>query len=155
MLESVFIETTIPSYYVARPSRNLVQAARQQLTIEWWDYHRRKFRLFTNQSVINEISRGDKKMAHARKLLLGDIPLVDLNDSVATAAQRLIDNGLIPQKASEDAIHIASAAVHGIDYLLTWNCRHIANPQIRRQIRSIFRTSGIGMPVICTPEEFL
>ncbi|MFK5924430.1 MAG: type II toxin-antitoxin system VapC family toxin [Verrucomicrobiota bacterium] len=155
MAETVFIETTIPSYYVARPSRDIVQAARQQLTIEWWTFHRPRFDIFSSQSVIAEASRGDSEMAEARLQLMADVPLLSLDDLVGTVAQHLLDDAIIPEKAAEDAIHISCAAVHNMDYLLTWNCRHIANPQIRRRIREVLEGMGIAMPVICTPEEFV
>jgi len=155
MAETIFIETTIPSYYVARPSRDIVQAARQQMTIEWWSLHRERFDLFSSQAVISEASRGDSEMARARLELMADVPLLDLDDPVGKVAQRLLDDAIVPEKASEDAIHISCAAVHGVDYLLTWNCRHIANPRIRRRIREALESLGVAMPVICTPEEFV
>ena len=155
MAESVYIETTIPSYYVARPSRDIVQAARQQMTIEWWTNQREQFDLFSSQSVLNEMSRGDQEMARFRLELLNEVPLLSLGDPVGSIAKRLVEEKIIPQKASEDAVHIACAAVHRVDYLLTWNCRHIANPQIRRRIRKVLEESEIEVPVICTPEEFL
>jgi len=155
MAETVFIETTIPSYYVARPSRDVVQAARQQMTIEWWSQHSHRFEMFSSQAVITEASRGDSEMARARLDLMSDVPLLDLDDPVGDVAQRLLDDGIVPEKASEDAIHISCAAVHRMDYLLTWSCRHIANPQIRRRIREALSSMGIIMLVICTSEEFI
>jgi len=155
MSGSIYIETTIPSYYVARRSRDIVQAARQELTIEWWDDHRFKFRLFCSEAVLAEIRRGESLMAEKRKRLIENIPLLDINDEVISVAENLLAAGIIPQKAVDDAFHIACAAVHQIDYLLTWNCKHIANPQNRRRIRLRLSGHGLEMPVICTPEEFI
>jgi len=154
MAESIFIETTIPSYYVARPSRDVVHAARQQLTIAWWTHKRKEFDLYSSELVLTELSRGDQEMAQKRLELLEEARLLDLNDSVNAIAKALVKGGIIPVKAAEDAVHISCAAVHGMDYLLTWNCRHIANPQIRRRIRKCLNECGFEMPIICTPEEF-
>jgi len=154
MAESVFIETTIPSYYVARPSRDVVQAARQQLTIAWWTHKRKEFDLYSSELVVTEVSRGDQEMAEKRLELLDEARLLDLNESVITIAKALVNSGIIPVKAAEDAVHISCAAVHGMDYLLTWNCRHIANPRISRRVRKCLDECGYDMPVICTPEEF-
>lgn len=154
MPESIFIETTIPSYHVARPSRDLVQAARQQLTIDWWTHRRSEFELFSSQLVITEASRGEKEMADKRLQLLAEVRLLDLDEPVNSVAKLLVEREIIPKQAAEDAVHISCAAVHGMDYLLTWNCRHIANPQIRRRIRQVLEDEGFQMPEICTPEEF-
>lgn len=152
---SVFIETTIPSYYVARRSRNIIQAARQELTIEWWDNHRNDYRLFSTTLVVNEASQGDPVSSAARLDLLDKIPLLPINSKVMEVANEILETQIVPTKASEDAFHIASAGVHGMDFLLTWNCTHIANPHNQRRIAKCFARHHIIMPVICTPEEFL
>ena len=154
-MESVYIETTIPSYYTGRPPRDLVLAARQRLTIEWWDLHRAKYEIFSSQVVLDETRRGDPEAAAKREEFLMAIPLLDISERVIDVAEDLIVSGIIPKKASDDAYHIACAAVHRIDYLLTWNCAHIANPHNRRRIRQQLAGHGIEMPVICTPEELI
>ena len=155
MPDAVFIETTIPSYYVARASRNVVQLARQELTREWWDLHRAVYDLYTSEVVLEEAVDGDADMARQRLELLAGIPLLDISAEVADLADELIQGAILPLVAARDAIHISSAAVHRMQFLLTWNCKHIANPHIRERIRTCFSRHGIDLPVICTPEEFI
>ncbi len=155
MPEAVFIETTIPSYYVARPPQDIVQAARQRLTIEWWDKHRSKYELLSSQIVIDEIAQGESAMAAKRLQMLADVRLLVINDAVVEVAEGLLTDGVVPAKAADDAFHIACAGVHRVDFLLTWNCRHIANPHNRDRIRRRFDGHGLDLPVICTPEEFI
>ncbi len=154
-METVFIETTIPSYYVARRARDIVQAARQELTIEWWDNHRSRYELLSSKIVMNELARGEKTMATKRLELLENIPLLVISDSVIKIAEELLQDGVVPPKAADDAFHIACAGVHRVDFLLTWNCTHIANPHNRHRIEHCFARYQISMPVICTPEEFI
>lgn len=155
MPESVFIETTIPSYHVARRARDIVHAARQELTIEWWASRRSAYELYTSQPVLDEAARGEETMAVARIELLREIPLLTINEAVTSVAEKLIERGIIPERVADDALHISCAAVHGMDYILTWNCRHIANPHNQRRIRETLSAQGYEVPVICTPEEFL
>lgn len=154
MPHSIFIETTIPSYYVSRPSRNLLQFARQELTREWWDGQRQLFDLFTSQLVLDEAADGEASKAYERLALLAGIPLLDLNEQVQTLAKEVISRGILPSVASRDASHIAAAGVHRINFLLTWNCKHIANPFIADQLHACFSQAGLHLPVICTPEQF-
>ncbi|MEI7695883.1 MAG: type II toxin-antitoxin system VapC family toxin [Chlorobium sp.] len=154
-METVFIETTIPSYYVARRARDIVQAARQELTIEWWDNHSSRYELLSSQIVMDELARGEPTMAAKRLELLGNIPLLVISEPVIKIAEELLREGIVPQKAADDAFHIACAGVHRVDFLLTWNCTHIANPHNRHRIERCFTRYQITMPVICTPEEFI
>lgn len=155
MTESVYIETTIPSLYVAKTSGRLVEAARQRLTRIWWDAHRADYNLVCSQTVLDECGRGDFEMAEKRIALQESVPLLELSREVLTIAQELVDRGIIPEKAADDAIHIAVAAVHRIDYLMTWNCKHIANPHNQRRISDALSAYGYRSPVICTPEELI
>ena len=155
MIQSVFIETTIPSYYVAKRSRDIVQAARQELTIEWWDKHRSRYEVLSSQIVLDEAARGDSAMAKKRLHMLAKVPLLVITDAVVRIAEELIKDGVVPERAGDDSFHIACAGVHGVDFLLTWNCKHIANPHNRHRIRGCFARHGVKMPVICTPEEFI
>jgi len=155
MPKSVFIETTIPSYLVARRSRDIVHAARQELTLEWWSFHRQRYELFTSQIVLDEIGRGECEMAAKRLDSMTTIPLLDIEDSVIQLARALVAGSIIPRKAVDDAFHIACAGVHRMDFLLTWNCRHIANPHKQQGIRACLAGHGLAMPVICTPEELI
>lgn len=154
MLPSIFIETTIPSLYVSRPSRDLLQLARQDLTREWWDNQRQRFSLFTSQLVLDEAAEGEQAKASERLQLLTGIPLLDLNELVQTLAIRLISTGILPRVAGRDAFHIAAAGIHRMDFLLTWNCKHIANPFIADRLSACFSEAGVHLPVICTPQQF-
>ena len=155
MPHSIFIETTIPSYYVARPSRNLLQAARQELTREWWDGQRHGFELFTSQLVLDEAAVGESAKAAERLQLLDGIALLDLNEEVGALATKLVETGIVPAVAGRDAFHLAAAGVHGMNFLLTWNSKHIANPFIAERLLSCFSGMGVHLPVICTPEQFI
>ncbi len=154
MPHSIFIETTIPSYYVSRPSRNLLQFARQELTREWWDDRRHEFDLFTSQLVLDEASEGEPAKATERLELLAGLELLDLNEQVEALATKLIGSGILPATAIRDASHLAAAGVHGMNFLLTWNCKHIANPFIADRLQSCFSSMGVYLPNICTPEQF-
>jgi hypothetical protein len=118
----VYLETTIPSYLTSRPSRDLIIAGHQQLTREWWENRRDTFQLFLSQLVIDEASAGDPAAARERLKALRDLPLLDITPEVTELASRILDSGKIPRKAATDAAHIAIAAVHGMDFLVTWNC---------------------------------
>jgi hypothetical protein len=155
MKPKVYIETTVVSYLTARPSRDLIIAAHQQLTQEWWENRRLDFDLYASQLVIQESSAGDALMAQKRLEILNEIPLIDVNREAIFLSRTLIERGPIPEKAAVDALHIAVATVNGIDYLLTWNCKHIANAEMQAAVAKICRGAGYEPPIICTPEELL
>ena len=149
----VYIETTIVSYLTARPSRDLIIAAHQQITNEWWENRRADFDLYTSQFVIQESSAGEAVMAQQRLDALDGIALLSISREALDLARSLIEKGPIPEKVEVDALHIAIAANHGMDYLLTWNCKHIANAEMQTGIGKFCRAAGFEPPVICTPEE--
>lgn len=155
MKRRVYVETTVPSYLTAWPSRDLVRAAHQQITREWWQSRRLGFELYVSQIVIQEISSGDQDAAAKRLEAVEDIPVLDLSEEAAALAQELVLKVPLPTKASVDALHIAIAVVSGMDYLLTWNCTRIANAALRSGIESVCRLGGYEPPVICTPEELM
>jgi len=155
MPKRIYIESTIPSYLAARPGRDIIQTARQQLTHSWWRHFRKDFDLCISEIVIDEIREGDPTAAEKRLALVEDLPLLDVTDSVRQVAKNIMLSGLLPRKATRDAIHIAVASVHCIDILLTWNCRHIANATIMREIRKIVEKSGYELSTLCTPEELI
>ncbi len=155
MADSIYIETTIPSLYVARASGYLVEAARQQLTRRWWDDFRHEFEAVCSQTVLDECGRGDAAMAEKRLGLLSGLPLLDLTEDVTRAAEALLEAEIVPRNAADDAIHIAVASVHKVDYLLTWNCRHLANPRILRRVSTCLDHLGFQASLICTPEEMM
>ena len=154
MKPKVYLETTIISYLTARPSRDIIIAAHQELTNEWWENRKRRFDLYVSQLVIQEVKSGDKEAARKRLGFLEPIPLLELNDKVISLA-RILMNEAIPPKAVEDALHIAVAAIHGMDYLLTWNCKHIANAEKEHAIAEVCRSNNYEPPIICTPEELM
>ena len=152
---NVYVETTVFSYLAARPSRDLREAAHQQITAEWWDSRRHEFVLFVSQLVVEEASAGDPTVASRRVGYLADLTLLELSDPTLALAEKLLADGAVPVAASEDALHIAVATVHGMHYLMTWNCKHIANAATRSRIETACNDAGYDMPVICTPEELL
>jgi hypothetical protein len=125
------------------------------LTREWWELHRSRYDLYTSEVVLEEAADGDAVMAQVRLNLLAGIPLLDIHDQVTDLAEELIQKAILPSVAAREAIHIASAAVHHMQFLLTWNCKHIANPHMRERIRTCCSRHGVDLPVICTPEEFI
>jgi len=151
----VYIETTIVSYQAARLSRNLLTAACQQATTQWWEERRHRFDCFTSELVIEEAKAGEPVMAAKRLDLLRGVSELTINDSVKRLAAAFIAQGALPEKAQADALHIAVAAVHDMDYLLTWNCRHIDNPSSKPAVRAICKVKGYGCPEICTPIEIM
>ena len=153
MRPKIYIETTVVSYLTARRSRDLVVAAHQQLTEDWWHLRRKDFELYVSQSVVAEASAGDAEASRRRLEAIEPLALLDITAEVEELARGLLASQVIPTKASEDAIHIAVSTVHGMDYLLTWNCRHIANAEIRQRLTDAMLERGYLRPVICTPEE--
>lgn len=153
--ESVYIETTVVSYLTAWLSRDLIRAAHQQITQEWWQHRRNDFELFVSEFVINEAAAGDTEAAEKRLEALANIALLDVSSDVEKLAKKLIDDQALPSKAVTDALHIAVASVHGINYLLSWNCKHIANAEMQSAIEKVCEEQGYKCPKICTPEELL
>ncbi len=155
MRETVYIETSILGYLTARSSRDIVVAANIEITREWWDTRRGYFQLYSSQAVVKETSQGDAQIASQRLAIIRDLALLDLNQSAIDLAEQLLGRSNLPAKADVDAIHIAAATVHGMDYLLTWNCKHIANAQIQRKLAEISLDFGYELPILCTPYEML
>ncbi|WP_437756547.1 type II toxin-antitoxin system VapC family toxin [Sorangium sp. So ce1389] len=152
MRPRLYIETTIVSYLTARPSRDLVLAAHQHITREWWA-SRDDFTLFISQFVLDEAAAGDGDAAARRLDALLDATLLDITEEAILLASNLVAGGGLPAKARVDALHVATAAVHGMDFLLTWNCKHIANAATRDRIEELCRADGFEPPIICTPLE--
>ena len=151
----IYIESTIPSYVVARPARDLLQAARQQLTRDWWDLRREQHELFTSQVVLDEIAAGEAEMARQRLELMSHVALLDLTEDANALTKDVLRSAVLPPHADRDAAHISLATVHEMDFLLSWNCRHIANARIQSRLRRLADAAGFTLPVICTPEELL
>ncbi len=155
MRPTVYLETTIIGYLAMRVSGVLRVAANQQTTRDWWDSQRQGFDLFVSRFVVNECSEGDPLAVQERLAYLEGIPLLQAPEDVNSLAEAILTGAPLPEKAAVDALHIAVAAANGVEYLLTWNCQHIANPSIRPTIERICREMGYEPPVICTPQELL
>ncbi|MCU0720365.1 MAG: type II toxin-antitoxin system VapC family toxin [Pirellula sp.] len=154
-MDTVYLETSIVSYLRQKPSSQVVAAARQLLTHQWWNDHRLKYELVVSQYVIDEASAEDVLLAKERLESLDGIPLLPITPEVPKIAQRIMALGVLPPKAQVDALHISPAAHHRIQYLLTWNRKNIANAKILPTIHGIRTEMGIPIPIICTPEEML
>jgi len=155
MEPTVYVEASIVSYLAARPSRDVITAAHQQLTTQWWATRRSAFRLHISELVVQEASDGDPDAVRRRLDLLEGIPAVAVTADAVSFARSLVENRVVPRTAEADALHIAIAAAGGMEYLLTWNCRHIANAQIRGKIEELARLRGFEPPILCTPEELM
>lgn len=152
-MQTIYIETSIISYLRARPSAQIVSAAKQIVTRRWWDEERHNYQLVISQYVLDEVSAGNPVLAAERLACLDDVPVLESPPEIATMADRLIASALLPAKARLDALHICTAAFHRLDYLLTWNCAHIANARTLPRIRDILNDLGYELPIVCTPEE--
>ena len=152
---TVYVETSVISYLTGQPSQEVVTAAYQEITREWWSMAPDRFSLVTSELVVTEAASGDSDAARARLAALRTIPLVDVTVEAIELNRELVDRGAIPPSAADDAAHIATAAANGLDYLVTWNFRHIANATMRPRIEDVCRSAGYDPPVICTPRELM
>ncbi|MBD2770900.1 type II toxin-antitoxin system VapC family toxin [Iningainema tapete] len=155
MSETVYIETSILGYLTARSTKNLIIAGNIEMTRDWWEFRRNVFTLYISQVVLDEASQGDAEIAAQRLLAVRGFPLLEVTEAVENLAAQFITKSNLPAKASDDAIHIALATVNSLDYLLTWNCKHIANAQIQKKLLEICSDFGYTLPIICTPYELM
>ncbi len=153
--QKVYIETSVISYLAAKPSRDIIVAGQQLITEQWWENRRYKYQLYISDLVIKEASAGDKNASERRLQFLNDIMLLEVDERVIKLSKNLMETGIIPKKAIEDTIHISVATINEIDYLLTWNCKHIANAVIYKQLRKFIANYGYELPTLCTPNELL
>lgn len=152
-MDTVYIETSVISYLRQKPANDIVTAAHQLLTHQWWDNERSKYELVVSQYVIDEASAGDPTLAADRLSVLAGIPRLPGDPEIDRIADEIMSRAILPPKAAVDALHIASVAHHRIQYLLTWNCKHIANAKILPRVYQVLTDLGVPHPVICTPEE--
>ena len=150
---TLYLETTIPSYYTARTSRDLIVAARQAITTEWIDKESYKYNIYTSQFVLDEAVGGDSEAAEKRVNFLSSFQLLEITDEVISLSEIILNTRLFPAKAVRDVSHIAVAAAHEIKFLLTWNCTHINNATVKERLRKTFEKKNLYFPIICTPEE--
>jgi predicted nucleic acid-binding protein len=151
----VYLETTIISYLAAHPSRDLVTAARQRVTADWWASERERFSLYVSELVLREAADGDADAVSRRSVWLAGIAVLKVTERAAAVARALLEQRAVPATETADALHIGLAAAHGLEYLLTWNCRHIANATMRQRIDRVCRSAGLEPPVLCTPDELM
>ncbi|MBU1598934.1 type II toxin-antitoxin system VapC family toxin [bacterium] len=154
-METVYLETTVVSYLVAHPSRDLVVSAHQQITREWWDITQKRFKLFVSEAVLEEISRGDSMAVARRQEIVKELPVLELNEDVRELVRGYEKRLGLPKQARADIVHIAFAVAYKLDYLLTWNCSHIANGEVIRRLLRLNKELKRLTPIILTPEELL
>jgi len=154
-LPRVYIETSFVSYLASRPSRDLVVAGHQLTTRDWWNGSRLQYENCLSQLVLDEAGAGDPQAAADRLAVLRSMSVLETTQAALDLAAELLREGALPEKAADDAVHVSVAAVHAIPYLLTWNCRHLANATMRPVIESVCAAHGYVAPVICTPEQLL
>lgn len=154
-MQSVYIETSVVSFLRENPSASRESVDRQQVTRTWWSRCRQRYALVTSQYVLDEAGMGRADLALERVKLLAGIPLVSLSEQIDDVAAQILARAILPEDAVVDALHIASAAVSRVDFLLTWNCSHIANPMILPRVFRTLDDYGLPFPVICTPKDML
>ncbi|MBI2471872.1 MAG: type II toxin-antitoxin system VapC family toxin [Planctomycetes bacterium] len=155
MKESIYLETTVVSYYTSKPSRDIIVLAHQEITLEWWPKAIKRFDIFISEVVVEESRLGDHEAARRRLEELKNFPHLVLNNKVEEMAQVYIEQFEISKKYLRDAAHLAIASVHNIDYLVTWNCAHLANGEVIKKLMKINESFNIHTPIICTPEELM
>jgi len=155
MKPTIYLESTVISYVAARPSRDLIIAAHQQITHEWWEKTLPKCEAFVSPIVIDEISRGDNIAVQNRLDKVVSFSILEVVLEVRRLADEYFNAIQIPEKARADAYHLALAAWHGLDFLVSWNCTHIVSGRVKMIIEEINAEYGIRTPVICTPEELM
>lgn len=154
-LPRVYVETSIIGYLTSRSSQDVVVAARQRATRDWWCVAPGRFELFASQAVIDECSAGDPSAAAERIAVLSSVKLLPTSPLAERLAASLMAANAIPATEPRDALHIAVAAANGIEYLISLNFRHIANAAKRKAIEQVCRQEGVEPPLICSPEELM
>lgn len=155
MKESLYLETSVISYYNSRPSRDVIILAHQEITRQWWPKAIKNFDIFVSEIVIKEASMGDHGAAKRRLDDLKNFRILKLTEEVEKIAKVYFEELKLPQRAFGDAVHLAVACVHHIDYLVTWNCTHLANAQVIKRLMDINSSHHLNTSIICTPEELL
>ena len=155
MVKSVYIETTVVSYFTARPSRDMIVAARQEATRELWPRLTSEYESYVSVLVREEAGKGDEHQAQQRLNVIEAFAMLDTDEAARTLAMKIIEGHGIPDEYPEDSLHIATAAVNGIDVLITWNFTHLNNPFTRMLVRQIVENAGYQCPEICSPDELL
>ncbi len=152
---TVYIESSVVSYYTARPSRDVLILSHQEITRVWWEHHLHTCEPHVSGVVLQELGRGDADAAGLRLAAVSEFRVLPLLPAIEALAAAYVSELRMPRTSLYDALHIALASVHSIDYLVTWNCKHIANAHLRRRLAEVNQHKGVSIPVICTPEELL
>ncbi len=155
MKQKVYIETSVISYLTAKPSRDIVVAGHQQTTYEWWNNSKRYFDCYISQFVIDEISSGDPLASKKRLEVVQDLSELQVNFEIQKLGNNYLNKLKIPEKSKLDAFHLAIAVWYNIDYMISWNCKHIANAVINKKLFEINNNLGLNTPILCTPLELL
>ncbi len=150
---TLYLETTIPSILTARPSQNILQLAHQEMTRQWWEEHAKRYRIFTSQVVLDEAGRGDELAARRRLHFFRTFPLLEVTDEAIELSEVYLARLPLPKTATGDALHLAISVCHRMDYLVTWNCKHLAHGEVRRAAAQLNAALGYVTPTICTPQE--
>jgi predicted nucleic acid-binding protein len=152
---ATYLDTSVISYVTARPSRDIVSLAHQQLTVEWWSRSRHTLDLHVSELVLYEAARGNPSAAAARLKLVEGLPILHITAEARALAKTIFKATTLPEKASSDALHVALASINGMDFLVTWNCTHIANGVVLKVVNAVCRDEGYEPPIVCTPEELM
>jgi hypothetical protein len=155
MKANIYVETSVISYLCAWPSRDLIVAANQEVTREWWERDRGRYDCYVSALVLDEASSGDEHAAAKRRAVIAELKELAMDAATVEVARELLIRTRLPKRVTDDLAHIATAAVYGMDYLLTWNCAHIANPHWQAKIVTVLNDLGYHAPVICTPQALL
>jgi hypothetical protein len=154
-MESVYVETSFVSLLVGKPSRDLVTAANQQVTRDWWRLRRPYFECVISAEVLREAAAGDPKVSRQRLEALSTLTVLRRTRAVDELVEAFLSTGALPAKAKADAAHLAVATSHRVDYLLTWNFKYLANAEILLRLRPVAEQRGHRLPVVCTPLQLM
>ena len=152
---TLYMETTIPSYFVAEPSRDVISLGRQVITRTWWKRDQARYAIFISEVVIEEAGRGDRREVGKRREFLRPFPVLDATPEVRALIKLYLEKGVVPPGNPEDAAHRAFASIQNMEYLCTWNFRHLANVLALRRLRKMNENKGLFVPQVCAPEELL
>jgi len=151
----IYLETTVVSYLAAKPSRDIIVAGHQDATRELWPELSAKYETYISALVFEEAKKGDPDQAQIRLAAISSFPMLDIDDEARLLAEKIVGRRAVPAEYPEDALHIAVAAVNGIEVIITWNFAHLNNPFTRKKVRQIVEGEGFECPEICSPEELL
>lgn len=155
MKQTLYMETTIPSYYTALPSRDIIILAHQEITRQWWREDKNNYNIHVSELVIEEALQGDSFASKRRLNVINKFKILSINKESEELGLYYIKKIPILKHAYRDAIHLAIASLNKMDYLLTWNCTHLNQAHLKGMIRKINNAQGVFTPVICTPEELM